>query len=109
VLAAAILAAALAVLERRRAVSLGLVALLTVLAAETALHSVHHAGDADAEASCAVVCATAHLGGVTTLPPDLRQPAPAPERADERASASPRALQPVRPREGRAPPVSVLA
>jgi len=92
----------------RHALVLGLIVLLTMLTVETALHSVHHLGDAHAEASCVVAGATAHLGGVTTAPADLGEPVASPERTGDRGPTWPVPFQPVRPREGRAPPVPVL-
>lgn len=93
----------------RHALGFGLVALLTVFTVEAALHSVHHLGDADADASCVVSGATAHLSGITASSTDLGAPALTPERAGDRASTWPVSLQSIRPREGRAPPVPVPA
>jgi hypothetical protein len=99
-----------AAITRRRqlALVLALVPLLTLLTVETALHSVHHLGDPQAEASCVVAGASTHLGGVTIAPVDLGQPVASPERHSDRGPAWPVPFQPVRPREGRAPPAPVL-
>jgi len=93
----------------RRVVAFGLIALLTVLAVETALHSVHHLGDAEAEASCDFTCAGSHLSGVTSPTADLGAPTATFERADDRGPSWPVPFEPIRPREGRAPPVPVPA
>jgi hypothetical protein len=93
----------------RHTAALALIALLTVLGVETALHSVHHLGDTDAEASCVVTAAGTHLSGVTISLTDLDEPAATFERAGEGRSTWSVSLQPIRPREGRAPPAPVLA
>jgi hypothetical protein len=108
VMAAVALAVSL-VLRRaagRRAVALALAALLTVVAFEVALHSVHHLGDADDGASCPVLTATVHLSGASAPEVDVRAPVPAPEGV---GSVRLTWLLPVRPvsvPEGRAPPGS---
>ncbi|HSB42400.1 MAG TPA: hypothetical protein VLK28_11250 [Methylomirabilota bacterium] len=58
---------ALAVVRRgpRRAVVVGLVVLLTILAFEDALHSVHHGFDDKQYAECAVAAVSAHLAAVS--------------------------------------------
>jgi hypothetical protein len=94
---------------RRSALALGLVALLAVVTAETALHSVHHLGDSHAEASCVITSASAHLSGVTTPSADLGEPSATFERADASLPAWPVPFQPIRAHEGRSPPVPVLA
>jgi len=113
VLLALVVGMALATAARRagwrHALGVGLVALLTVFTVEAALHSVHHLGDADADASCVVSGTTAHLSGLTASFADLGAPAPTPERAGDEASTWPVSFQPIRPREGRAPPVPVPA
>src|SRR4029077_5244609 len=48
----------------RRILALAFVAILTVLAFETALHSVHHLDEPDAGASCPVLTATSQINGV---------------------------------------------
>ena len=55
----------------RRILALAFVAILTVLAFETALHSVHHLDEPDAGASCPVLTATSQLTGVTAPVADL--------------------------------------
>ena len=47
----------------RRILALAFVAILTVLAFETALHSVHHLDEPDAGASCPVLTATSQING----------------------------------------------
>src|SRR5262245_39519305 len=56
---------------------LGLVLVLavTVFAFQTALHSVHHLGDADAQSGCAVSAATAHLSGAPIPATEIEVPA----------------------------------
>ena len=108
VMAAVALAVSL-VLRRaagRRAVALALVALVTVVAFEVALHSVHHLGDADDGASCPVLTATVHLSSASAPEVDVRAPLQAPEGI---GSVRLTWLLPVRPvsvPEGRAPPGS---
>ena len=55
----------------RRIFAFAFVAILTVLAFETALHSVHHLDEPDAGASCPVLTATPQLNGVSAPPADL--------------------------------------
>jgi hypothetical protein len=95
-------------LRRPRRLAAGLVILLLVLAFEAGLHSVHHVGDADHAAACAVGVATAHLAGnpveVVTIDPiaapslDTALPAP----------PAPVTLHRPAPHEGRAPPASTV-
>jgi len=106
-LAVALLAAPRA--RRRPVVVAALIVCLTVFAFETALHAVHHLGQPDAHGACAVASATAHLTGACASVADTGAPTPVSLGA---ASLGPRQFppcQPIRPREGRAPPVPVLA
>ena len=102
------LLASVATRRWRLALVLVLVPLLALFTVETALHSVHHLGDAHAEAACVVAGAGTHVGGITTAPVDLGEPVASPERHHDGGPAWPVAFQPVRPREGRAPPAPVL-
>jgi hypothetical protein len=108
VMAAVALAGSL-VLRRaagRRAVALALVALLTVVAFEVALHSVHHLGDADDGASCPVLTATVHLSGASAPEVDVRAPVQAPEGVGNVRLTWLLPVRPVSVPEGRAPPGS---
>jgi peptidoglycan/LPS O-acetylase OafA/YrhL len=108
VMAAVALAAALAFRRAagRRALALALVALLTVVAFEVALHSVHHVGEADDGASCPVLTATAHLSGVSAPDVDVRAPVQAPEYVGGVRLIWLLSVHPVSVPEGRAPPGS---
>jgi hypothetical protein len=55
----------------RRVLALAFVAVLTVLAFETALHSVHHIDEPDAGASCQVLTGTSQVNGVAAPFADL--------------------------------------
>jgi hypothetical protein len=95
------------VLLRRRACVAGLALVLVVLALETGVHSVHHLADRQGAADCVVALATAQVHGTAEAPPAdhgswITEPvgavrAPAPDRPGTR---------PLRPDEGRAPPIS---
>jgi len=108
VMAAVALAASLALRRAagRRAVALALVALLTVVAFEVALHSVHHLGDADDGASCPVLTATVHLSGAPAPEVDVRAPVQAPEGVGRVRLTWLLPVRPVSVPEGRAPPGS---
>jgi hypothetical protein len=90
---------------------LGLVLVLavTVLAFQTALHSVHHLGDADAQSECFVSAATAHLSGAPIPATEIEVPAAGIENAVVVGVTWPPPQQPISPAAGRAPPVPVLA
>lgn len=85
---------------------LGLVLVLGFFAAATAVHSVHHIGDADSGASCPVLSGSHHLPGVATAPPDFRAPVAAvvPVAAGTRESVVSARVS--RPDAGRAPPAA---
>lgn len=70
---AAALTTALALLRPsgRRALAVTLVAVLSVLGFETALHSVHHLDEPDSGASCPVLTASSQLSGVAAPVADL--------------------------------------
>ncbi|HET7341689.1 MAG TPA: hypothetical protein VFL90_09515 [Methylomirabilota bacterium] len=87
---------------------LGLAVLLALFAFETGMHSVHHLGERP-PVPCAVASASAHVSGVTTTVVEVVTPAPAAERAAERAPVSPLALRPICVHEGRAPPSAPAA
>lgn len=89
----------------RRILALAFVAILTVLAFETALHSVHHLDEPDASASCPVLTATSQISGAAPSVADLslRPDAPGPVIAVELAWLLP--FCSLRVPEGRAPPV----
>jgi hypothetical protein len=93
----------------RRAAVASLIALLTVFAFETALHSVHHLGEAGADSSCPVVGATLHLSGACAPVTDIGVPAHTGERAADPGPTWLVPFQPIQPREGRAPPAPALA
>jgi hypothetical protein len=90
----------------RRILALAFVAILTVLAFETALHSVHHLDEPDAGASCPVLAATSQVNGVAAPVADLsvRPDAPGPVVGIDPAWLLP--FCSFRVPEGRAPPVS---
>ena len=89
----------------RRILALAFVAILTVLAFETALHSVHHLDEPDAGASCPVLTATSQINGVSPAVTDLslRSDEPSLVVGVEIAWLLPFCA--VRVPEGRAPPV----
>ena len=89
----------------RRILPFAFVAILTVLAFETALHSVHHLDEPDAGASCPVLTATSQLNGVSAPPADLGL---RPDVGDAIVGVDRAWLLPfcsLRVPEGRAPPV----
>jgi len=88
----------------RRVLALAFVAILTVLAFETALHSVHHLDEPGAGASCPVLTAGSQLNGVAAPVADLtvRADAAGPVVAVDRAWLLPFCA--LRVPEGRAPP-----
>jgi hypothetical protein len=89
----------------RRILALAFVAILTVLAFETALHSVHHLDEPDAGASCPVLTATSQLNGVSAPPAD---PGVRPDVGDAIVGIDRAWLLPfcsLRVPEGRGPPV----
>jgi hypothetical protein len=94
---------------RRKAAIAGLVLALTLFAFETALHSVHHLGERNAERSCAVAGATHHLSGACAPVADVAAVVPDVEPATDRAPTWRTPLPPIRPREGRAPPAPTSA
>jgi hypothetical protein len=55
----------------RRILALAFVAILTVLAFETALHSVHHLDEPDAGASCPVLTAASQVNGISPAVSEL--------------------------------------
>jgi len=93
----------------RRVLALAFVAILTVLAFETALHSVHHLDQPDAGASCPVLSATSQLDGLAAFVPDLSLHAEAPRPLVEIGLAWLLPFCSVRVPEGRAPPASPSA
>jgi hypothetical protein len=95
--------------RRRPVVVAALVVGLTVFAFETALHSVHHLGEPDAQGACAVASATAHLTGAGAPVADTGAPTPVSLGIASLGPSPFPPCQPIRPREGRAPPVPVLA
>lgn len=90
---------------------LGLVLVLAVtfFAFQTALHSVHHLGDADAERECSVFGAADHLSGAPIPAATVEVPAISTEDAVPVGITWLLPQQPIRPAAGRAPPVPVLA
>ena len=88
----------------RRILALAFVAILTVLAFETALHSVHHLDEPDARASCPVLTATSQISGAAPPVADLslRPAAPGPVVAVDPSWLLP--FCSLRVPEGRAPP-----
>jgi hypothetical protein len=89
----------------RRILALAFVAILTVLAFETAVHSVHHLDEPAGGASCPVLAATSQLTGVAAPVTDLsvRSEAPGPAVGIDLAWLLP--FCSLRVPEGRAPPV----
>jgi hypothetical protein len=90
-------------LRSRRAFVVLLVALLAVFTFEGAVHSVHHLGDEDAAAQCAVASASSNLGIAGASPVELIAPVEtdAPAGPPE-PGAPPRRFAPAA--QGRAPP-----
>jgi hypothetical protein len=88
--------------SRRTAVAL-LVALLAVFTFEGGVHSVHHLGDEDAAAQCAVASASSNLTGASASPVELIAPVEteAAERPPELGRLPQRST---RLAQGRAPP-----
>ena len=95
---------ALAVAAPRRALGLALIALLSIFAAESAVHSVHHLADQQAAAQCVVSVASAHLHGATPDAPDDGISEPAVVGAVSIAKLDRPGARFIRPDEGRAPP-----
>jgi hypothetical protein len=93
----------------RGGLAAGLTVALLVLASQSALHSVHHLGEPQAERACPVAAATGHVPGVSAAPSTLGTPVTiaAPAVALPIAWRTP--LPPVRAREGRAPPAPLSA
>ena len=88
----------------RKVLALAFVAVLTVLAFETALHSVHHLDEPDAGAFCPVLTAGSQLNGVATPVAEftVRSDAPVPLASVDAAWLLPFCA--IRVPEGRAPP-----
>src|SRR5262245_15186813 len=105
-LALAAVALGLGLARPRRALALTLAVLLALLAFETGLHSVHHLGQADQGAACAVASATPHLAATDVADvADIAAPPPMARHSLDPEPRSPRAL--AAPFEdGRAPPAS---
>ena len=99
-------AAALTLLPRhqRRLVSALLALLVTVIVFESSVHAVHHLGDPDGAARCAVASVTLHLSGAAD-PPQTSQPT-FDAMTDHVIVAELLALgtRPLSPQRGRAPP-----
>lgn len=72
-LVAAVAIAGVLVAPRRRVVALACVTLLTVIAFEAGLHSVHHIGD-QPDSSCVIASASAHTSALTVDSPALERP-----------------------------------
>jgi hypothetical protein len=112
----AFLAAGMLMASRRRPTRHGVIAGLglllvlavTVLAFQTAVHSVHHLGDADAQSGCSVSVAT-HLSGAPVSAAEIEVPAAIAENAVVVGVTWPPSQQAISPASGRAPPVPVLA
>jgi hypothetical protein len=98
--------ALLALADRRwrRAVPLGLIAILSILVFETGVHSVHHLGDADRRANCAIMAATSELSGLVVSSVQLVGVPIERPRPVVRAPGNPASSRPVSPTLGRAPP-----
>ncbi len=90
--------------RRRRAVAAALVPVLVFFAAQSALHSVHHAVSDTRDAVCPVASAAAHVAGTDPAPVALATPAPALERPLPERAPRAVALRPLGPHQGRAPP-----
>jgi hypothetical protein len=96
----------LAIVAPRRTLVLVLVLVLGILAIETGVHSVHHLGDRQAAADCAVASATAHMNGATEpTPPDVTR-VPTPVESVPLFAVERPGRRPSRPDEGRAPPAA---
>jgi len=97
---------AAAIVAPRRALALALMLVLSVLAIESGVHSVHHLGDGPAAAQCAVAWVSGHTHGAAQ--PDLPHVAwmTTPVGATPVADVAPRASRSLRPDEGRAPPAA---
>jgi hypothetical protein len=91
------------------ATALGLVALLSVFAFTTAFHSVHHLADSHADRSCPIAGASTHVSGATTALGNVGVPVTTSGRGVDPSAPWLVPLQPIRAREGRAPPVPVPA
>jgi hypothetical protein len=91
-------------LRSRRTLVALLVALLAVLTFEGGVHSVHHLGDEDAAAQCAIAWASSNLSGASANPGD--RIAPIESETAERPLESGRLLPQrfAHPVQGRAPP-----
>jgi hypothetical protein len=91
-------------LRGRRMLAATLVLMAVVLSFEAGLHSVHHLGDSDRSAACAVASASAHLNGVSVQPPDAEPRAPAAAERVTHLASTPRCSFVIAPHEGRGPP-----
>jgi len=92
-----------------RVVCTSLALLIAVLALETAVHSVHHLGDADAMAACAVLSASQNVAGASEEPAQI---APLMPVVLAMPVVDDRGILPVRPFRsfaGRAPPAAPSA
>lgn len=103
-LVAAVAIGGVLVARRRTAVALACVALLTVIAFEAGLHSVHHIGD-QPDGSCVIASASAHTGALTVDSPALERPAEVTTPVVVRVDA-PTSARSAAPDLGRAPPAA---
>lgn len=87
----------------RRAFVVLLVASLAVFTFEGGLHSVHHLGDEDAGARCAVASASSNLTGAGASPVELTAPVEV-EAAEQLPGPGRLSAHPTRLAQGRAPP-----
>jgi hypothetical protein len=77
---------------------------ITIVAFESGVHAVHHLGDPDGGARCAVASVTSHLNG-TADPLPVQQPALAAPTGHLGAfEPLPLGTRPLSPHRGRAPP-----
>jgi len=98
-----------AAIRGRKAAVLPLAFLVAVFGLESAVHSVHHLGDAQAAASCAVSSASHHSPGAFPETSDAASPVWRPVASAPLDAEAGRPLQAFRCPEGRAPPTPLSA
>jgi hypothetical protein len=103
-------ASRVAMTGRDRAAVVLLVWAVGVFGLISAVHSVHHVLDGDADARhCPVAFAAQHVDGNSAEPPSAEVPILISERAEPTAVCTPHPTPMFRPDEGRAPPPALSA
>ena len=102
----AVLALGGAVAAPRRVLALALVLILSLLALELGIHSVHHLGDRQAASQCDVASASTHVHGATPQAPTCSPWVPTLLGAVLTPESGRPGARLIRPDEGRAPPAA---